>query len=204
MTPSTESLILPKGVRLANAEEIPGCTDEILARIANASFHTGWIVRSTDANGYAAYIEANIHAPMVWDVFEAMATALLPDVAAPIVGWKGDDPTLGPYTDKAAAISALKPHRDRLQDDGFIEFGLMFQHQGVTEEVFVTSAKYLQIWTNHPDIAKALLLSKGIPEVGSLLFLDELPRVTEALSNGPSTDEVINSILNSFNSLPDR
>ena len=39
--------------------------------------------------------------------------------------------------DKAAALAVLRAHAQSLQHDGFIEFGLMFQQGGKTEEVFV-------------------------------------------------------------------
>jgi hypothetical protein len=198
----SEALRFPRGVRLARKDEIPGCTDEILERIANARIATGFVSLPCEAMGYSTYIEANIHADEVWRVFEALTGRLLPTSAAPVVGWIDEDATLGPYTGKSAALSLLRAHQESLQHDGFIEFGLMFQANGRTEEVFVKACKYFQIWTNLPEVAEATLESMQIPKVANLQFIDEFPRVTERILGVPHSDETISAIVNSFQTLP--
>jgi hypothetical protein len=94
---------------------------------------------------------------------------------------KEEEPVLGPYTTREAALEVLEPFKDHLQHDGFLEFGVIFQHQGRTEEVFVDTVKYLKIWTNQPALVTALLLKHRIPEVIGLQFIDDYPRVTEAI-----------------------
>lgn len=173
-------------------------------RIADARITTGFVSKVSADAGYTTYIEANIHADEVWKAFEALADRLLPAVAAPIVGWKDENSTLGPYTDKSAAISILRTHRESLQHDGFIEFGMIHQSQGLTEEVFVKGCKYLQIWTNQPDLAVAALLSLGLREVGNLQFIDEFPRITERAQGLPPSSEVISAISDSFQNLQPR
>lgn len=202
--PVAETLRFPRGVRFARKDEIPRCTDEILERIANARITTGFTTSASRDNGYSAYVEANIHADELWTAFETLAHSLLPPVAAPIIGFKGSEPTLGPYTDKSAALSALRPHRDLLQHDGFIEFGLIFQLHGHTEEIFVESSKYMQIWTNQREIAETTLIAMRVPPVDLLHFLDEFPHVTERLPDDPNTDETIADIVRSFADLPAR
>src|SRR5271163_1116980 len=113
----TEFLRFPRGVRLARKEDIPKCTSETLTRIANAQINTGFILKATENTGYSTYIEANVHADEVWAAFETLASRLLPDVSAPLVGWKDDEATLGPYTDKAAALAVLRAHAETLQHD---------------------------------------------------------------------------------------
>lgn len=73
------------------------------------------------------------------------------------------------------------PFVEELTHDGFLEWGVMFQYRGVTEEVFVTSAKYVRIWTNDPRRAAKVLRRHAIPEVGALAFIDEYPVVSETL-----------------------
>jgi hypothetical protein len=198
----SEPLSFPKGVRFACPEEIPSCTDEVLERIRNARITTGWCEREGEEGRFRAYIEANVHATALWAVFEALAENLLPDVAVPIIGWNDPDPVMGPSTDKASALATLRPHAESLQHDGSLEFGLIFQSRGLIEEIFVGPTKYLQIWTNDDQAAKAVLDSFGILKEENLAFLDEYPRVTEPVADLPTTEEVILSIRSAFGSLP--
>jgi hypothetical protein len=202
--PIIEPLRFPRGVRLAAEADLPRNQDrsDELARISSANITTGFVSTTSADPGFSTYIEANVHADEVWSVFETLALRLLPDVSAPLVGWKDDEPTLGPYTDKAAALAVLRAHAASLQHDGFIEFGLMFQQGGKTEEVFVKGSKDLRIWTNNPAIAIETLLSLGIPSVEKLQFIDEYPRVTERLVGDPSSQEIISTVVGAFQFLP--
>ena len=173
-----------------------------MARIQTANITTGFVLTTNVDPGFFAYIEANVHADEVWSVFEAVVLRLLPDVSAPLIGWKDGEATLGPYTDKEAALAVLRAHAESLQHDGFIEFGLMFQQDGKTEEVMVKGSKDLRIWTNNPSIATETLSSLGIPSVEKLQFIDEYPRVTERLVGDPSSEETISAIVGAFQSLP--
>jgi hypothetical protein len=171
-------------------------------RISSANITTGFVLTTSADPGFSTYIEANAHADEVWTVFEALASRLLPEVAAPLVGWKDDEATLGPYTDKAAALAVLRAHAESLQHDGFIEFGLMFQQGGTTEEVMVKGSKDLRIWTNNLAVATETLSSLGIPRVEKLQFIDEYPTVTERLVGDPSSQETISAIVGAFQALP--
>jgi hypothetical protein len=201
---ASEPLRFPRGVRFALPDEVPRSARNAVERSANAQIMTGFVSISCENVGYSAYLEANIHADETWAAFEALAEALLPQVAAPLVGWKDAKPTLGPYTDKSAAIAVLRPHKESLQHDGYIEFGLMFQTNGRTEEIFVKAAKHLQVWTDQGDIAESTLVSLGVPKVERLQFIDEFPRVTERLPDGPQSSETISAIVSGFEGLPPR
>jgi hypothetical protein len=202
--PIIEALRFPRGVRLAAEADLPRSGDKLdeLARISSANITTGFVLATSIDPGFSTYIEANVHADEVWSVFEALASHLLPDVSAPLVGWKDVEATLGLYTDKDAALAVLRAHAESLQHDGFIEFGLMFQQGGKTEEVMVKGSKDLRIWTNSPAVAMETLSSLGIPSVEKLQFIDEYPRVTERLVGDPSSQETISAIVGAFQSLP--
>jgi len=202
--PIIEALRFPRGVRLAAEADLPRNKDrsDRLARIQTANITTGFVLATNVDPGFFAYIEANVHADEVWCVFETLASRLLPAVSAPLVGWKDGEATLGPYTNKEAALAVLRAHAESLQHDGFIEFGLMFQKDGKTEEVMVKGSKNLWIWTNNPSIATETLSSFGIPRVEKLQFIDEYPRVTERLVGDPSSEETISAIVGAFQSLP--
>lgn len=176
--PTLEPLIFPRGVRFPQKDEIPGDPSEVLERVSRAKITTGYTLQAADGQPYKTYIEANVHAPNVFDVFRKLAFALLPDVAAPLIGIKEDQPVFGPYTDRAWALGVFEPYVDVLQNDGFLEFGLIHQSEFGFEEIFVTSTKYLKIWTNAGSAAEAILNSAGIPKCESLEFIDEYPMVS--------------------------
>ncbi len=107
----------------------------------------------------------------------------MPDVAAPLIGMKEEEPVIGPYTDRALALSVFEPYADLLQNDGFLEFGMIHQSDLAFEEVFVASPKYFKIWTNNRTAAEEVLQSAGIPECDNLEFLDEYPMVSLSLGD---------------------
>ena len=133
------------------------------------------------SSGEANYLEANVHADEVFKVVGAIAVTILPNVAAPIVGIRGEDPILGPYTWRNEAVRVFEPHIEALQHDGFLEFGLIFQFKGETNEVFVHSSKYLRIWTTNLAAVRRVLEAHLIPEVTDLRFIDEYPTAYETL-----------------------
>jgi hypothetical protein len=179
--PRPEPLIFPKGVRFPRDDEFPRGYEAERARITAANITTGWIRKHADGGGFAAYFQVNAHAPRLWSLVRDLAEAILPDAAAPIVALKDEDPVLGPYTTREAAIAVFEPFVEFLQHDGFLAFGLIFQRAGRTEEVFVESVKYLKVWTNQPTAVQAVLRKHALPEVPDLRFIDEYPRVSETL-----------------------
>jgi len=181
--PKPEPLIFPRGVRFPQREDIPGDPYDVLERVSGARITTGYTLQIADGQPYGTYIEANIHAPAVFDVFRKLAFALMPDVTAPLIGIKEDEPVFGPYTDRAWAVGVFEPHIDLLQNDGFLEFGLIHQSDGDFEEIFVASSKYFKIWTNRGDVAEDILQSAGIPKCETLEFIDEYPMVSLSIGD---------------------
>jgi hypothetical protein len=200
-----EPLVFPTGVRFLRDDEFPRGYDAERRRIGSANITTGWVQKSVEDLGYTAYFEVNVHAPRIWQVVRDIAEGILPDAAAPIVGVKEEDPVLGPYTTRDAAIAVFEPFVEFLQHDGFIEFGLMFQRAGQTEEVFVESVKYLKIWTNQPATVQTILRRHGFPEVPDLQFIDDYPRVSESLRTAEGNarwPEAFEGLRNAFAQLP--
>lgn len=144
---------------------------------------TGYTRQDTEGQPFATYIEANVHAPNVFAVFRELVWALIPDVAAPMVGIKEDEPEFGPYTDRTWAVGIFEPHIDLLQNDGFLEFGVLHQSDFAFEEIFVTSSKFFKIWTNHGAKAEEVLQNAGIPRCKTLQFIDEFPMVSLSLDD---------------------
>ena len=200
-----EPLEFPRGVRFPRKDETPARFDKEFARIAKARITTGFVEKKSEQSGYSTVIEANIHASRVWKVFRDLVNAIIPEAAAPIVGIKDEEPVFGPYTTREAALAVLEPYREPLQHDGFLEFGIIFQLRGHTEEVFVTNVKFIRIWTNLPDKIVAVLTRHGIPEVQDLQFIDEYPRVSEALPFDGQTSgwfPVLEALKSRFQALP--
>jgi hypothetical protein len=206
-----EPLTFPRGVRYPRIDEIPGGSpSDAAARIAEAQrtpITTGFLrIDRPEAQGYSSVVEANVQPADLWRVFVDLVNALLPAAAAPIVGIIDEDPELGDYTARQAALDVLAPFKDMLVHDGFLEFGCMFQRAGRTEEVFVPSAKFLRIWTNHPERAERVLNRHGIPNVPQLRFIDEFPLVREAQPFGDTESgwfTVVEALRPRFHDLPE-
>jgi len=202
-----EPLIFPRGVRLLRIDEFPEGSDEERRRLSQANITTGYVLRDGQSERFSASFEANVHAPNLWSSFRDLALAILPDIAAPILGVKDEEPALGPYTDRHEALALFEPYVDRLQHDGFLEFGIMSQHHGRTEEVFVRSAKYLQIWTNKPEAVREVFDRLEIPGRARLEFIDEYPMVSESVPDehgNASWPMVVERLRLAFDRLPRR
>jgi hypothetical protein len=103
-------------------------------------------------------------------------------------------------------MEVLEPYGLRLAQDCFIQFGLIWQRKGRTEEVFVEPAKYLKVWTNQPDLLQQLLAEHNLRRADSLDFIDEYPRVTEPVSHPPEMyqyGELIERVLSAEGQLPE-
>ena len=118
-----EPLIFPRGVRFPRKNEVPRGNEEALDGVSKANITTGYTRENHEEEGFTAYFEANVHAPKIFEIFCLLASSLMPDFAAPIIGLKDEEPTFGPYSDRDSALAVFKPHADLLQNDGFIEFG---------------------------------------------------------------------------------
>lgn len=207
---SPEPLIFPRGIRFPRIDEIPGgAPSDAAERVAEAQrtpVTTGFVrIDRPNAQSYSAVVEANVHAPSLWAVFTDLVSELLPAAAAPIVGIIEEDPILGDYTRRDAAISVLAPYADALVHDGFLEFGCIFQRAGKTEEVFVPSAKFIRIWTSHPEHAERVFARHGIPQVPGLRFIDEFPLVREPQPYGDEVSgfySVMEELRERFHALP--
>lgn len=167
-------------MRFPCKEEVPGDPSDVLTRVSKANITTGYTLQYSEGQPFDAYIEANVHTPNVFEVFRKLVFSLMPDVVAPLIGIKEEEPVFGPYTDRARSVAIFEPYIDLLQNDGFLEFGMIHQSEIAFEEVFVASPKYFKIWTNGGDKAEEILNSAGIPRCESREFIDEYPMVSSS------------------------
>ncbi len=200
-----EPLLFPRGVRFPRPDEFPQGADADIARVRQAQVTTGYRLYPNAAGAFSAYIDANAHAINLYPLFHDLVFRLLPRSAALIIGRKGEEPHLGPYTIRAAALRLLEPHTQALQHDGLLAFGMIAQHDGRIEQVFVQPSKHVQVWTNQPDAAREVLAHHRIPEVAELQFLEQFPLVSEPLltdDGRPATPLVLDQVRAGFGQLP--
>jgi hypothetical protein len=200
-----EPLIFPKGVRFARKNELPRGNEEAIDRIATANITTGFVRHDEENKSFTSYFEANIHANNVFAVFRDLVTSLLPEAAAPIIGLKDEEPIFGPYSERDLALKAFEPHVHELQNDGFLEFGMLFGYQGKIEEVFVKSSKHIQVWTSQPELVEQVFEQNNIPLIPDLQFIDQYPMVSKSVgkSGNAAWPLVLEVIQEAFSTLPE-
>jgi hypothetical protein len=199
-----EPLTFAQGVRFPRPEECPPELAPDLERIAQARITTGYERQPADRPGYTDFFEINAHAPAVWQLFRDLAVAILPEVAAPTIGMQGKPAAVGPVAPRARALAVFEPYVHQLQHDGILEFGALFRNRTTTEEVFVRSPKYIQVWTSQPDAVRAVLERHGIPAVTDLQLLDDFPLVSEPLlrdDGTPAWPDVLRGLEQAFTAL---
>ena len=185
-----QPLILPSSVRLLLPEEVPAGEEHArlraeVARGQEARFTTGYVLSLTGCREYPAYAEVNVHAPDLWSLVRDLTMNLLPERGAMLIGSKDEKPHSCPYRGTEALLEAVDPYGEALARDGFVEFGFIWQLAGITNEVFVRSARWVEIWTTRPRVLEAVMHEHEIPVAESLVFLDEFPRVTDLTYHPP-------------------
>jgi hypothetical protein len=183
------SLMFPKGVRFPAADEIPNndLKAGLLDRIADADIREGYVLGTSENPNYPYYAEINVSAPQVWSVFVDLSRQLLPEEVGLILGEKDQEKEhlfLGSYTSREDLLKVLGSFEFELANDGFIQFGLIHQVAGKTEEVFVAPSKHFLVWTSDGVSFQKVMQAHGIPEFNKLSFIDEYPRVTLAQYDG--------------------
>jgi hypothetical protein len=74
-------------------------------------------------------------------------------------------------------------YKIELANDGYLEFGIANYDENSLNEIFVSSFKYMKIWTTKKELLVKTLNSFGIQQIENLQFIDEFPVVSEALSS---------------------
>ena len=203
LAPPIERLELPRGVRFPRNDEVPADQwGEVTAKVAAARLTTGYVATASDDARFSTYFEVNTHARHVWDLFVTLAKANLPDVSAACIGLKDDEPVFGPYAKTDRSLAVFNDYSDQLAHDGFLQFGVLLEADGRTEEILVSPAKYLKIWTSRPDVIRSVLHTHALEEAPDLRFIDEYPNVTEHLADdGPAAHDVFAAITSRFEEL---
>lgn len=179
-------LSFPKGIRFVRAYEIPNDNPdkfELLEKIRNANIHQGFVLSNPIEDGkFKFYAEANINAEQIWQVFRDLCEVLLPDEAMPIIGGL-DDEFLhnGEYDEKLKLLNLFEEFKFHLANDCYVQFGLGYESDTQSFEVFVTPTKHFQIWTDDAEKLRQVMERHKVQEFEKLEFIDEFPRTTLSL-----------------------
>ena len=197
-------LIFPNGIRLIFEEELPGPTKERAEywdKVQSADIQCGYLIKHSDDSRFSIYVEANVDAPIIWDVFEALCEALLGKVVGLVISDKDEEPVTYSPVDKVSILSAMRPYSHQLSNDGSFQFGLVEDNGSTVVEVFLAASKHFEIWTSNQEALREVFLRFDIPEAESLQFIDEFPRVTVRFDALPTFESLAYSFYQGLDTL---
>ncbi|MEJ5105585.1 hypothetical protein [Chryseobacterium sp. MYb328] len=183
-------LQLPKTIRFLNENELPGNNLPVFKRweeSKNANIVEGYTLTLKDNNpennalGFRFYAEINIDNPKLWALMLALSETL-PDEVAFLFGHVDFDLNYGNYQDKEGTLDFITQYQYELAEDAFINYGLIYHDEQTLIEVFVDESKYVKYWGVDEGWFRAIMEEFGLKEVKGLEFVDEYPKVREALT----------------------
>jgi len=176
---------LPLGIRVPTNNEYPKGYDvkSINDKRDAVNIVQGFTIREVSGEKFSHYAEVNIDADKIWDVFCHLANKLIGDVAYGILNFKDEEPTLSGFTKAEKLMEIFGDYKIELANDGYLEFGIVNYDENSLNEIFVSSFKYMKIWTTKKELLVKTLNSFGIQQIENLQFIDEFPVVSEALSS---------------------
>lgn len=182
---------LPLGIRIPTSEEYPKENDvkSINDKRDLANITQGFVLSEVSGEKFSYYAEVNIDAEKIWDVFCSLTNKLIDEVAYGVIGFKEEEPVLSDFTKTERLVEIFSKFKFELTNDGFLEFGIASNDEKALNEIFISSFKYMRIWTTRKESLIQILNSFGIEQMENLQFIDEFPVVSEALS-----DSIVNGI----------
>jgi hypothetical protein len=175
---------LPLSIRIPNFDEYPNGynIDEINMKRDAASIIEGYKLAEVRGEKFTHFAELNIDADNLWNLFVALSDKLIGDIAYGIIGFKDEKPTVSNFKEKQRIIDILNRYNFELPNDEYIQFGIAHYHESSLNQIFITSFKYLQVWTtDNKELVETLNKYKML-EQENLNFIDEFPVVSEVLS----------------------
>ncbi|SHJ96937.1 hypothetical protein SAMN02745163_02953 [Clostridium cavendishii DSM 21758] len=176
---------LPLGIRIPKDNEYPDGYDvkSINDKRNSANIVEGFTIKEVVGEKFSHYVEINVDVDKIWSLFCSLTRNLINDVAYGIIGFKEEEPTLSKFSKLEKIISIFQKYEFELVNDGCLEFGIANYNENSLNEIFITSFKYIKIWTNNKEGLIDVLNSFEIQEIENLQFIDEFPVVSQALSN---------------------
>jgi len=175
---------LPLGIRVPELDEYPDGYDvqEINKTRNSSNIVEGYKLSEVQNERFTHYAEVNIDVDNIWNLFVRLSNNLLGDTAYGIIGFKDEEPILSNFADKQKIIDIFKEYKFELTNDGYIQFGISYYDEATMDEIFITSFKYLQVWTSNKNLLVETLDKFNLLDQEKLNFIDEFPVVSEALS----------------------
>ncbi|AZA93305.1 Uncharacterised protein [Chryseobacterium nakagawai] len=182
-------LQLPKTIRFLKEDELPQNNVSVLKRweeskVANiVEGYTLTFNNNPENNnlGFKFYAEINIDNPKLWNLMVALSETL-PNEVAFLFGHIDFDLNYGNYQDKESTLNFITQHQYELAEDAFINFGLIYNDKETLIEIFVDESKYVKYWGVDEEWFRAIMKEFGLKEVKGLEFVDEFPKIREALA----------------------
>lgn len=203
------SFKLPAGIKIPEANDYPKRYDvkSINEQRDSANIVEGYNIRTVAGENYSHYAEANIDADRLWDVFVALTKRLISENAYGIIAFKEKEPHYGGLADAVNLINIFNEFKYELTNDGFLEFGIASENNGSFNEVFVTSFKYMNIFTSDAETLTKTFKKLNIQQTENLQFIDEFPIESDALEADAKKgirhySDVIKSIEKEFKKFP--
>lgn len=136
-------------------------------------------------------------------MFATLTQNLMQGSAHGLIGLKQEDPSYSDSIDIKTILKIFEPYKFELLNDGFLEFGIIKSDSKTLNEVFVTSFKYIRVWTNDINTLTATLKQLKINEIPNLQFIDDFPIDSYALKADKEKGirhytEIIENIENEF------
>lgn len=177
-------LQLPPTLRTPTLDEIPKTDDLIrsIERSHTANIMEGFTFKYNTSNElpFKFYAEINIDNSRLWTFFKFFVNHL-PDEISLIFNHSDGEAIYTKYHDKNDILKALGNYEIELTQDCFLEYGAIHQTDTFLEEIFVDSSKYLKYWGTDEKWFRSTMNDFRIVENADLNFIDEFPKVREAL-----------------------
>lgn len=178
-------LELPPTLRTPTIDEVPKTEDVIksIERSHIANIVEGFIFNYNNSNDlpFKFYAEINIDNSRLWNFFKFFVQHL-PDEISLIFNHADGDAVYTKYEDKNDIIKQLDIYETELTQDCFLEYGAIHQTDNFLEEIFVDCSKYLKYWGTDEEWFRTTMKHFQIFENPNLNFIDEFPKVREALT----------------------
>ena len=176
---------LPIGIRIPNNDEYPKGNDvkSINDKRNLANIVQGFALKEVKGEKFSYYAEVNIDADKIWSVFCDLTNKLIGGVSYGILGFKDEKPKLSGFSKTENVIKIFEKYKFELTNDGYLEFGIANYDEKSLNEIYVSSFKYMNIWTTGKELLVETLNSFGIQQIENLQFIDEFPVVSQALSD---------------------
>ncbi|MFP9098678.1 hypothetical protein ACLI09_06450 [Flavobacterium sp. RHBU_24] len=184
-------LELPITIRTPRPDEV---SSDYLSKInlaKSANIVEGYTLYTVDdpSLSYNFYAEINVDNSRFWSLFTTFLLSYNTEVSL-LFGHVDTEPFLGRYSDKFEILNAISEYSYELSVDPFLEFGIVYSHNGITKEAYVKKPKYIQYWGVDFEEFDQIMQKFSIYKSDDLNFIDEYPMVSESvrMHNDAATD----------------